>query len=322
MIRLSRVLALGVMCLAVFGSPAQAADYPVKPVKWVVPYPPAGTTDVLARIVAQWLTEKMGQPFVVENKPGAGNNLGVEAVVNAPPDGYTMLLVNPANGINATLYKKLNFNFIRDIAPVAGLVRTPNVMEVTPSLPVKTVAEFIAYCKANPGKVNMASSGSGTSVHLSGELFKSMTGCDMVHVPYKGAGPALIDLIGGQVQVIFDNLPSSAGHIKSGKLRALAVTSAQREPSMPDLPTVAETVPGYEATAWFGIGMPKGTPREIIDKVNAEVNRALADPKMRERLAELGGRPIPGSPDDFGKVIAAETEKWANVVKASGATVD
>jgi tripartite-type tricarboxylate transporter receptor subunit TctC len=309
------------MGLAMFG-PAHAADYPTKPVKWVVPYPPAGTTDVLARIVAQWLTEKMGQPFVVENKPGAGNNLGVEYVVNAPPDGYTMLLVNPANGINATLYKKLNFNFIRDIAPVAGLVRTPNVMEVTPSLPVKTVAEFIAYCKANPGKINMASSGSGTSVHLSGELFKTMTGCDMVHVPYKGAGPALIDLIGGQVQVIFDNLPSSAGHIKSGKLRALAVTSAQREPSMPDLPTVAETVPGYEATAWFGIGMPKGTPREVIDKVNAEVNRALADPKMRERLAELGGRPIPGSADDFGKVIAAETEKWAKVVKASGATVD
>jgi tripartite-type tricarboxylate transporter receptor subunit TctC len=320
--RLSRVLALGLTCLALIAGPARAADYPVKPVKWVVPYPPAGTTDVLARIVAQWLTEKMGQPFVVENKPGAGNNLGVEAVVNAPHDGYTMLLVNPANGINATLYKKLNFNFIRDIAPVAGLVRTPNVMEVTPALPVKTVAEFIAYCKANPGKVNMASSGSGTSVHLSGELFKSMTGCDMVHVPYKGAGPALIDLIGGQVQVIFDNLPSSAGHIKSGKLRALAVTSAQREPSMPDLPTVAETVPGYEATAWFGIGMPKGTPREIIDKVNAEVNRALADPKMRERLAELGGRPIPGSPEDFGKVIAAETEKWAKVVKASGATVD
>jgi tripartite-type tricarboxylate transporter receptor subunit TctC len=205
---------------------------------------------------------------------------------------------------------------------VAGLVRTPNVMEVTNSLPVKTVQEFIAYCKTNPGKINMASSGSGTSVHLSGELFKTMTGCDMVHVPYKGAGPALIDLIGGQVQVIFDNLPSSAGHIKSGKLRALAVTSAQREPSMPDLPTVAETVPGYEATAWFGIGMPKGTPREVIDKVNAEVNRALADPKMRERLAELGGRPIPGSADDFGKVIAAETEKWAKVVKASGATVD
>ena len=316
-----RALTLVLFAAAVPGL-AQAADYPVKPVKWIVPYPPAGTTDVLARIVAQWLTEKMGQPFVVENKPGAGNNLGVEYVVNAPPDGYTMLLVNPANGINATLYKNLNFNFIRDIAPVAGLVRTPNVMEVTTSLPVKTVAEFIAYCKANPGKVNMASSGSGTSVHLSGELFKAMTGCDMVHVPYKGAGPALTDLIGGQVQVMCDNLPSSAGHIKSGRLRALAVTSEQREPSLPDAPTVGETVPGYEATAWFGIGMPKGTPREIILKVNAEVNRALADPKLRERLAELGGKPIAGTPEDFGKTIAAETAKWEKVVVSSGAKVE
>jgi tripartite-type tricarboxylate transporter receptor subunit TctC len=314
---------LGLALLAAAAAPPAAAlDYPVKPVKWVVPYPPAGTTDVLARIVAQWLTEKMGQPFVIENKPGAGNNLGVEYVVNSPPDGYTMLLVNPANGINATLYKELKFNFIRDIAPVAGIVRTPNVMEVTTSLPVKTVPEFIAYCKANPGKINMASSGSGTSVHLSGELFKSMTGCDMLHVPYKGAGPALTDLIGGQVHVMFDNLPSSAGHIKSGKLRALGMTSEQREPSMPDVPAIGESVPGYEATAWFGIGMPKGTPREIIDKVNAEVNRALADPKMRERLAELGGRPIPGTPDDFGRTIAAETAKWAKVVNASGAKVD
>jgi tripartite-type tricarboxylate transporter receptor subunit TctC len=233
-----------------------------------------------------------------------------------------MLLVNPANGINATLYKDLKFNFIRDIAPVAGIVRTPNVMEVTTSLPVKTVAEFIAYCKANPGKVNMASSGSGTSVHLSGELFKSMTGCDMLHVPYKGAGPALIDLIGGQVHVMFDNLPSSAGHIKNGKLRALGVTSEQRESSLPQVQAIGETVPGYEATAWFGIGMPKGTPRDIIDKVNAEVNRALADPKMRERLAELGGRPIPGTADDFGKTIAAETAKWEKVVNASGAKVE
>ena len=277
-------LAAGAM-LALAGA-AHAADYPTRPIKWIVPYPPAGTTDVLARIVAQWLTEKLGQPVVVENRPGVGNNLGTEAVINAPPDGYTMLLVNPANGINATLYKDLKFNFIRDIAPVAGLVRTPNVMEVTNSLPVKTVAEFIAYCKANPGKINMASSGSGTSVHLSGELFKSMTGCDMLHVPYKGAGPALVDLIGGQVHVIFDNLPSSAGHIKSGKLRALAVTSEQREPSLPGVPTVGETVPGYEATAWFGVGMPRGTPREIIEKVNAEVNRALADPKMDARRVQ------------------------------------
>jgi len=322
MTRLPRLFAATLLCLAAAGQLAQAADYPTRPVKWVVPYPPAGTTDVLARIIAQWLTEKMGQPFVIENKPGAGNNLGTEAVVNAPPDGYTMLLVNPANGINATLYKNLNFNLIRDIAPVAGLVRTPNVMEVTPSFPAKTVAEFIAYCKANPGKINMASSGSGTSVHLSGELFKSMTGCQMLHVPYKGAGPALTDLMGGQVDVIFDNLPSSVGHIKSGKIRALGVTSEGREPSMPQLPTIAETVPGYEATAWFGIGMPKGTPKDIIDKVNAEVNRALADPKMRERLAELGGKPIAGTPEDFGKVIAAETAKWEKVVISSGAKVE
>ena len=321
--RIDRWLRVPALCIAAsFALAAQAADYPTKPVKFVVPYTPAGTTDVLARIVAQWLSDKMGQQFVVENKPGAGNNLGTEYVVNAAPDGYTMLLVNPANGINATLYKQLNFNFIRDIQPVAGLVRTPNVMEVTPSLPVKTVAEFIAYCKANPGKVNMASSGSGTSVHLSGELFKSMTGCDMLHVPYRGAGPALIDLMGGQVQVIFDNLPSSVGHIKGGKLRALGVTSQEREPSMPQVPTVGETVPGYEATAWFGIGMPKGTPKDIVDKVNAEVNRALADPKMKERLAELGGKPIAGTPEDFGRIIAAETAKWEKVVISSGAKVE
>ena len=322
MIRLLRILALSLAAALAGAGPACAVDYPVRPVKWIVPYPPGGTTDVLARIMAQWLSEKMGQQFIIENKPGAGNNIGVEVVVNAPPDGYTMLLVNPANGINATLYKSLAFNFIRDIAPVAGMVRTPNVMEVTNSFPAKTVAEFIAYCKANPGKINMASSGSGTSVHLSGELFKSMTGCQMLHVPYKGAGPALSDLIAGQVHVLFDNLPSSIGHIKGGSIRALAVTSAQREPSLPDLPTVGDTVPGYEATAWFGIGMPKGTPREIIEKVNSEVNRALADPKMRERLAELGGKPIAGTPEDFARVIAAETEKWARVVTSSGAKVE
>ena len=322
MLRMPRLLVLPLICVVAASGSAYAADYPTRPVKWVVPYAPAGTTDVLARIVAQWLTEHMGQSFIIENKPGAGNNLGTEFVANAAPDGYTMLLVNPANGINATLYKNLTFNFIRDIAPVAGIVRTPNVMEVTPKLPVKTVAEFIAYCKANPGKINMASSGSGTSVHLSGELFKAMTGCSMLHVPYKGAGPALTDLMGGQVDVIFDNLPSSVGHIKGGKLRALGVTSQEREPSMPDLATVGETVPGYEATAWFGIGMPKGTPKDIIDKVNAEVNRALADPKMKERLAELGGKPIPGTPADFGKTIAAETAKWEKVVNSAGAKVE
>jgi len=321
--RLFRLIALSLLGLAGLAQHAIAADpYPTRPIKWIVPYPPAGTTDVLARIIAQYLAEKLGQPVVVENRPGAGNNLGTEAALTAPPDGYTMLLVNPAHGINATLYKNLNFNFIRDVAPVAGLIRTPNVMEVTPSFPAKTVAEFIAYCKANPKKINMASSGSGTSVHMSGELFKSMTGCDMLHVPYKGAGPALVDLMGGQVDVLFDNLPSSIGHIKSGKLRALAVTSQEREPSMAHLPTVGETVPGYEATAWFGVGMPKNTPREFIDRINAEVNRALADPKIRERLADLGGKPIAGTPEDFGKVIAAETAKWEKVVTFSGAKVE
>jgi tripartite-type tricarboxylate transporter receptor subunit TctC len=321
-IRIARLVAVALLTAASSIGTAMAVDYPVKTVKWIVPYPPGGTTDVLARIVAVWLSEKMGQQFVIENKPGAGNNIGVEYVLNSPPDGYTILLVNPANGINATLYKNLNYNFIRDIMPVAGLIRTPNVMEITNGLPVKTVAEFIAYCKANPGKINMASSGSGTSVHLSGELFKSMTGCNMLHVPYKGAGPALADLIGGQVHVLFDNLPSSIGHIKGGRIRALAVTSAQPEPSLPGVPTVGEAVPGYEATAWFGIGVPKGTPREVIDKLNAEVNRALADPKMRERLAELGGKPIAGTPEDFGKVIAAETAKWEKVVISSGAKVE
>ena len=287
MIRYARIAIFALT--AGLGFNAAAADYPTRSVKWVVPYPPGGTTDVLARIVAGWLSEKMGQSFVIENKPGGGNNIGVDFVVKSAPDGYTMLLVNPANGINATLYKNLTYDFIRDIAPVAGLVRAPNVMEVTPSLPVRTVAEFIDYCKKNPGKINMASSGSGTSVHMSGELFKSMTGCDMTHVPYKGAGPALTDLMAGQVHVLFDNLPSSIGFIKGGKLRALAVTSTTRDLSLPDVPVVADTVPGYEATAWFGIGMPKGTPRDIIDKVNAETNRALSDPKMLERLAELGG---------------------------------
>jgi len=320
--RAALALLAALACIGSVCTSSAAADYPTRPVKWVVPYPPGGTTDLIARIVAQWLSEKMGQPFLIENKPGGGNNIGVEFVVNAPADGYTMLLVNPANGINATLYKNLPFDFIRDIAPVAGIARSPNVMAVNAAFPAKSVAEFIERCKKMPGKINMASSGSGTSVHLSGELFKSMTGCNMLHVPYKGAGPALADLIAGQVDVIFDNLPSSIGHIKGGKLRALAVTSAEREPSMPGVPTVAETVPGYEATAWFGVGMPKATPREVIEKVNAEVNRALSDPKMIERLAELGGKPLKGTPEDFGKVIAAETAKWAKVVNSSGAKVE
>ena len=321
MFRLARIAAIALLAASAAAS-AFAVDYPTRPVKWVVPYPPGGTTDALARIMAQWLSEHMGQQFVIENKAGGGNNIGTEYVINSPPDGYTMLLVNPANGINTTLYKNLNFNFPRDILGVAGIVRTPNVMEVNPNVPAKTVQEFIDYCRKNPGKINMASSGSGTSVHLSGELFMQMTGCRMLHVPYKGAGPALTDLMSGTVQVMFDNLPSSAPQIRAGRLRALAMTTAEREPSMPDVPTVGETVPGYEATAWFGLGMPKGTPRETIEKVNAEVNRALADPKMRQRLAELGGTPIAGTPEDFGNVIKSETEKWSKVVISSGAKVD
>jgi tripartite-type tricarboxylate transporter receptor subunit TctC len=309
-------------CLTFFFSFASAAPYPEKPIRLVVPYPPGGTTDVLARIISQGLTEKLGVAVIVENKPGGGNNIGTDFALKSPPDGYTMLLTNPANGINATLYKTLPFNFINDAAPVAGIVRTPNVMVITNGMPVKTVAEFIEYCKANPSKVNMASSGSGTSVHLSGELFKSMTGCKMAHVPYKGAGPALNDLIGGQVQVIFDNLPSSAGFIKDGRIRALGVTSVTIEPSLPNVPTIAETVPGYEATAWFGLSMPKGSPREAVNKVNTAMNQLLADPKMLKRLADLGGVPIPGTPEDFGRTISNETQKWEKVVKASGATVD
>jgi tripartite-type tricarboxylate transporter receptor subunit TctC len=303
-------------------APAFAIDYPTRPVKWIVPYPPGGTTDVLARIIAQWMSDKMGQPFLIENKPGGGNNIGTDMALKSAPDGYTLLLVNPAQGINHTLYKNLPFSILADMAPVAGLITSPNVMEVTNAFPAKNVAEFISYCKANPGKINMASSGTGTSVHMSGELFMFMTGCKMLHVPYKGAGPALTDLISGQVHVLFDNLPSSAGHLKGGRIRALAVTTTTREPSMPDVPVLADTVPGYEAVAWFGMGAPKNTPREIIDKLNAEVNRALADPKMRERLAELGGKPMPGTPEDFGKRVASEVEKWGKVVKASGVTAE
>jgi tripartite-type tricarboxylate transporter receptor subunit TctC len=301
---------------------AQAEDYPTKPIKWVVAYPPGGTTDILARIMGQALSERLGQQFVIDNRPGAGNNIGTEQVVNSAPDGYTILLVNPANGINATLYKKLPFNFLRDIAPVAGITRVPNVMEINPNFPAKTVAEFIDYGKKNPGKINMASSGNGTSVHLSGELFMAMTGIKMTHVPYRGANPALTDLIAGTVDVIFDNLPSSVEFIRGGKLRALAVTTDKRNAALPDVPTVADSVPGYEASAWFGIGAPKNTPPEIIAKLNKAVNEALADPKMQAKLADLGGIPMPGSPADFGKVMADETAKWEKVVKFAGASID
>jgi len=317
-----RLFALAVVAFGLAGAVAQAQNYPTKPVKWVVPYPPGGTTDILARIIGQYLSEHLGQQFVIDNRPGAGNNIGTEVVVNSPPDGYTVLLVNPANGINATLYKKLPFNVLRDIAPVAGITRVPNVMETNPNFPAKTVAEFIAYGKANPGKINMASSGNGTSVHLSGELFMAMTGVKMTHVPYRGAGPALTDLISGTVDVMFDNLPSSIEFIKSGKLRALAVTTATRNEALPDVPVVADTVTGFEASAWFGIGAPKGTPANIIEKINKTVNEALADPKMKTRLADLGGIPMGGTPADFGKVMADETAKWEKAVKFAGASIE
>jgi tripartite-type tricarboxylate transporter receptor subunit TctC len=323
--RLSNLLRLSVLAVAALGlvcSAARAQDYPTKPVKWVVAYPPGGTTDILARLIGQYLSEHLGQQFVIDNRPGAGNNIGTEVVANSPPDGYTLLLVNPANGINATLYKKLPFNFLRDIAPVAGITRVPNVMEVNPKFPAKTVPEFIAYAKANPGKINMASSGNGTSVHLSGELFMAMTGVKMTHVPYRGSGPALTDLIAGTVDVMFDNMPASIEFIRSGKLRALAVTTEVRSEALPDVPVVADTVPGYEASAWFGIGAPKGTPANIVEKINKTVNDALTDPKMKGRLANLGGIPMGGTPADFGKVMASETAKWEKAVRFSGASIE
>lgn len=318
-----RIIATGLL-IAVLGASTSAVadDYPARPIKWVVGYPAGGTTDILARLIGQWLSEHLGAQVIIENRPGAGNNIGTEAVINAPPDGYTVLLVNPANGINASLYRKLNFDFIRDIAPVAGLTRVPNVMEVNPAVPAKTVQEFIDYAKANPGKINWASSGNGTSVHLSGEMFKMMTGVDLLHVPYRGAAPALTDLISGQVQVMFDNMPSSIEHIRAGKLRALGVTTAKRSPALPDVPTVADTVPGYEASAWFGMGAPKGTPPEAVNKLNKAINAALADPNIQARLANLGGIVMAGTPADFGQVIVEETEKWAKVVKAAGVSIE
>ncbi len=316
------VSGLALLCSAIAGPALAQADYPNKPIRWIVPYPPGGTTDLLARLMGQHLSTKLGQQVIVENRAGGGNNIGTEMAVKAAPDGYTILLVNPANAINATLYQKLPFNFLDDLTPVAGLVRVPNVMTVTKNFPAKTVAEFIAYGKANPGKINMASSGAGTSVHLSGELFKFMTGVDMKHVPYKGAGPATIDLIGGQVDVLFDNMPSIISHIRSGSVRALGVTSAQRSPAMPDVPTVADTVPGYEASAWFGVAVPKGTPPAVIARLNREVNAALADPAMRAKLADLGGVPIAGTPEQFWAIHRMETEKWAKIVQFSGAKVD
>jgi tripartite-type tricarboxylate transporter receptor subunit TctC len=301
---------------------ADALDYPTRPVRWVVGYPPGGSTDIVARIIGQWLSQRLGQQFIIENKPGAGNNIGTEAVIRAAPDGYTLLLTNPANAINATLYRRLSFNFIKQTEPVAGVIRVPNVMEVNPAVPARTVAEFIAYAKANPGKVNWASSGNGTSVHLSGELFKMLTGVDLIHVPYRGSAPALTDLLSGTVQVMFDNMPSSLPHIQAGKLRPLGVTTAKRSDSLPDVPTVGETVRGYEASAFFGMSAPKGTPPEVIEKLNNEINAALADPGIKARLGDLGGMSIPGSPADFGSLIGEETEKWEKVIKTGGVQLE
>ena len=316
------LMATGMSSLLVSARRAAAADYPTRPIRFLVAYSPGGATDIIARLIGQRLSERLGQQFVIENKPGAGNNIGTEAAVNAEPDGYTVLLVNPANYINTSLYANLKFNFVNDIAPVASFNRVPNVMTVNKDVPAKTVAEFIDYVKKNPGKINMASSGNGTSVHLSGEMFMAMTGCQMQHVPYRGAAPAITDLLGGQVQVIFDNMPSIIQHIRSGALRALGVTTAERSPQLPDVQAIAETVPGYEASALFGMGAPAKTPTEIVGKLNAEINAVLAEPEMRQRLVELGGEPLIQSPEAFGGMIKAETEKWRKVVEFAGLKVE
>jgi len=301
---------------------ARAQGYPTRPLHMIIGYPPGGSADMTARLMAQWLSERLGQTVVIESRPGAGSNIAAEAVVNAPPDGYTLLLVAPANAINASLYDKLNYNFIRDMAPVAGLIRFPNVVVVNPSVPVKTIPELIAYAKANPGKLNMASSGNGSTIHVSGELFKMLTGIKMVHVPYRGGAPALTDLISGQVHVMFDNLPTSIEYIRAGKLRGLAVTSTERSHLLPDVPTVSDYVPGYEASAWYGLGVPTGTPPDVIERLNEATNAVLADPKTLARFADLGATLLAGSAADFGKLVADETEKWAKVVKFSGAKPD
>ncbi|HVT30787.1 MAG TPA: tripartite tricarboxylate transporter substrate binding protein [Lacipirellulaceae bacterium] len=310
-------LAAGAAALPAVLRPASALDYPTRPVRIIVGFAAGGTGDTVARLTGQWLSERLGQPFIVENRPGAGTNIATKEVVEAAPDGYTLLLVTSSNAINATMYDHLNFNFIRDIAPVASVMRVPNVMEVNPAVPAKTVPEFIAYAKANPGKINMASAGNGSVPHVAGELFMMMAGVRMVHVPYRGDAPALVDMIGGQMQVMFDLMAASIGFIKAGKLRALAVTSATRSEALRDLPTVGEFLPGYEATSFEGLGAPQNTPRGVIDSLNNEVQAALVHPKFKARLADLGGTPLAGSPADFGKLIADETDKWGKVIRAA-----
>jgi tripartite-type tricarboxylate transporter receptor subunit TctC len=315
-------LAAGAATLPAVLRIAKAQAYPTRPVRLIVPIAPAGGSDITARLIGQWLSERLGQPFIIENRPGGGTNIGTEAVVRAPADGYTLLMVGSYNATNAALYDKLNFNFIRDIAPVAGVFRGPYVMVVNPSVPAKSLPEFIAYAKANPRKVNMASAGNGTTPHLAGELFKMMAGVDMVHVPYRGGGPALNDLLGGQVQVYFATTVSSIGYIRAGRLRGLAVTAATRSDALPDIPTVAEFVPGYEVSTCYGVGAPKATPAEIVEKLNKEINAGLADPKIKARLADLGGDVLALSPADFGKLMADETEKWGKVVNFTGIKAD
>jgi len=315
-------LAGGAAAASAIAQFALALDYPTRPVRLVVGFPPGGSADIVTRLIAQSLTERLGQSFIVDNRPGAGSNIGTESVVRADPDGYTLLSVSVANAINATLYSKLNFDYMRDFAPVASIDIVPNVMEVNPSVPAKTVPEFIAYAKANPGKISMASGGIGSSPHVAGELFKMMTGVDMLHVPYRGVAPATTDLLAGQVQVLFDTVPASIANIRAGKLRALAVTTKTRSEALPDVPAMAEFLPGYEASSFHGIAAPKGTPAEIIDKLNKEINAALAGPKLKARLADLGGTVLTGTPADFGRFMAEEIEKWGRVVKFSGAKED
>jgi tripartite-type tricarboxylate transporter receptor subunit TctC len=311
-------LAASAAALPAVSRAAFAQTYPSRPIRLIVPLPAGGAADIVARLMARWL-ERLGQPIIIENKPGGGTNIGVQAAINAPPDGYTLLLFGNASAINATLYERLPFDFIRDIAPVAGLVSYPLVMEVNASFPARTVGEFIAYAKANPGKVNMGSAGIGTVPHLAGEMFKAMTGVDMVHVPYRGEPPAITDMLAGQVQVMFGNVTASITHIRSGALRALAVTTAAPSSALPDVPTVGETVPGYEATGWFGVGAPKGTPPQIVELLNREIVAGLADPDMRARYVELGSVPLPLRPGELGAHVVSETEKWAKIVKLSGA---
>jgi tripartite-type tricarboxylate transporter receptor subunit TctC len=294
-----------------------AGAYPTRLVRWVVGFPPGGLSDIVARLMAQWLSERLGQPFIIENRPGAASNIATEAVVHAPADGYTLLMVSGGNAINTTFYDQLNFNFSRDIAPVAGIMRLPYVMEINPSIPAKSVPEFVTYAKAMPGMLNYASGGMGTTLHIVGELFKLATGTNLVHVPYRGTAPALSDLLGGHVQMMFDNLPSSIGYVRTGQLRALAVTTATRSPALPDVPTVGDFLPGFEASGWQGVGAPRNTPREIIEKLSKAVNAAIADPKIEARFADLGGAPFPLSPADLAKLIADETEKWAKVIRAA-----